>query len=82
MFSVLLQAVFWSKKFPALIYISLVPVVGGMMLASLTELSFVMVGFVAALTSCFVTSTGIILAEILLSGKYKFDSINTVRTLV
>lgn len=48
------------------------------MLASITELSFVWAGFLAALTSCFVTSVGVILADLLLSGRYKFDSINTV----
>jgi solute carrier family 35 protein E3 len=47
------------------------------MLTSITELSFNMFGFCAAMVGCLATSTKTILAESLLHG-YKFDSINTV----
>eukprot|EP00897_Mesotaenium_endlicherianum_P008689 jgi/Mesen1/7849/ME000042S07293 len=80
--TVLLSSLVWRKKFHTLIYLSLLPVVGGMILSSITELSFQWVGFTAALASCFITSTGVILADLLLSGKYKFDSINTVYHMV
>jgi drug/metabolite transporter (DMT)-like permease len=51
--------------------------VGGIVLTSVTELSFNMAGFLAAFFGCVVTSTKTILAESLLHG-YNFDSINTV----
>jgi hypothetical protein len=50
----------------------LIPIVGGILLTSVTELSFNMFGFCAALFGCLATSTKTILAESLLHG-YKFD---------
>ncbi|KAF1889662.1 hypothetical protein Lal_00024990 [Lupinus albus] len=75
--TVILQWVVWRKYFDWRIWASLVPIVGGILLASFTELSFNMFGFCAALFGCLATSTKTILAESLLHG-YKFDSINTV----
>lgn len=75
--TVLLQWVVWRKYFDWRIWASLVPIVGGILLTSITELSFNMLGFCAALFGCLATSTKTILAESLLHG-YKFDSINTV----
>ncbi|KAJ4874308.1 UDP-galactose transporter 1 [Raphanus sativus] len=66
-----------GKYFDWRIWASLVPIVGGILLTSVTELSFNMFGFCAALFGCLATSTKTILAESLLHG-YKFDSINTV----
>ncbi|KAJ8424658.1 hypothetical protein Cgig2_003092 [Carnegiea gigantea] len=67
----------WRKYFDWRIWASLIPIVGGILLTSITELSFNMFGFLAALFGCLATSTKTILAESLLHG-YKFDSINTV----
>ncbi|CAK8534816.1 unnamed protein product [Lathyrus sativus] len=67
----------WRKYFDWRIWASLIPIVGGILLTSITELSFNMLGFCAALFGCLATSTKTILAEALLHG-YKFDSINTV----
>ncbi|KAE9595912.1 hypothetical protein Lal_00030908 [Lupinus albus] len=75
--TVVLQWLVWRKYFDWRIWASLIPIVGGILLASVTELSFNMVGFCAALFGCLATSTKTILAESLLHG-YKFDSINTV----
>lgn len=75
--TVVLQWLVWRKYFDWRIWASLVPIVGGIMLTSVTELSFNMFGFCAALFGCLATSTKTILAESLLHG-YKFDSINTV----
>ncbi|KAH7685353.1 UAA transporter protein [Dioscorea alata] len=75
--TVILQWLVWGKNFDRRIWASLVPIVGGIVLTSLTELSFNIVGFCAALFGCMATSTKTILAESLLHG-YKFDSINTV----
>ncbi|KAF2291398.1 hypothetical protein GH714_023657 [Hevea brasiliensis] len=72
-----LQWLVWRKYFDWRIWASLVPIVGGILLTSVTELSFNMFGFCAALFGCLATSTKTILAESLLHG-YKFDSINTV----
>uniref|UniRef100_A0A6M2EWT2 Sugar phosphate transporter domain-containing protein n=1 Tax=Populus davidiana TaxID=266767 RepID=A0A6M2EWT2_9ROSI len=75
--TVVLQWLVWRKHFDWRIWASLVPIVGGILLTSVTELSFNMFGFCAALFGCLATSTKTILAESLLHG-YKFDSINTV----
>ncbi|KAJ9673638.1 hypothetical protein PVL29_023284 [Vitis rotundifolia] len=75
--TVILQWMVWRKYFEWRIWASLVPIVGGILLTSVTELSFNMFGFCAALFGCLATSTKTILAESLLHG-YKFDSINTV----
>ncbi|OIW04497.1 hypothetical protein TanjilG_13879 [Lupinus angustifolius] len=75
--TVVLQWLVWRKYFDWRIWASLIPIVGGILLASFTELSFNMFGFCAALFGCLATSTKTILAESLLHG-YKFDSINTV----
>ncbi|ESR47421.1 hypothetical protein CICLE_v10001739mg [Citrus x clementina] len=72
-----LQWLVWRKYFDWRIWASLVPIVGGILLTSVTELSFNMFGFCAALFGCLATSTKTILAESLLHS-YKFDSINTV----
>ncbi|CAM6129951.1 unnamed protein product [Calypogeia fissa] len=75
--TVVLQWLVWRKVFDQRVWLSLLPVVGGIMLTSITELSFNLFGFLAALFGCLVTSTKTILAESLLHG-YNFDSINTV----
>uniref|UniRef100_A0ACD5WWU4 Uncharacterized protein n=1 Tax=Avena sativa TaxID=4498 RepID=A0ACD5WWU4_AVESA len=75
--TVILQWLVWRKYFEWRIWVSLVPIVGGILLTSVTELSFNMFGFCAAMVGCLATSTKTILAESLLHG-YKFDSINTV----
>ncbi|KAI8550995.1 hypothetical protein RHMOL_Rhmol06G0150200 [Rhododendron molle] len=80
--TVALQWLVWSKHFDWRIWASLVPIVGGILLTSMTELSFNMFGFCAALFGCLATSTKTILAESLLHG-YKFDrSLLTVANLV
>ncbi|KAF5954960.1 hypothetical protein HYC85_007816 [Camellia sinensis] len=71
--TVVLQWLVWRKHFDWRIWASLVPIVGGILLTSITELSFNMFGFCAALFGCLATSTKTILAESLLHG-YKFDS--------
>ncbi|KAF5740316.1 hypothetical protein HS088_TW11G00383 [Tripterygium wilfordii] len=75
--TVFLQWLVWRKYFDWRIWASLVPIVGGILFTSMTELSFNIFGFCAALFGCLATSTKTILAESLLHG-YKFDSINTV----
>ncbi|KAK7385198.1 hypothetical protein VNO78_30911 [Psophocarpus tetragonolobus] len=75
--TVILQWLVWRKYFEWRIWTSLIPIVGGILLTSVTELSFNVFGFCAALFGCLATSTKTILAESLLHG-YKFDSINTV----
>ncbi|KAE8769024.1 UDP-galactose transporter 1-like [Hordeum vulgare] len=74
--TVILQWLVWSKHFEWRIWASLVPIVGGILLTSMTELSFNIFGFCAAMIGCLATCTKTILAESLLQG-YKFDSINT-----
>ncbi|GFQ06381.1 UDP-galactose transporter 1 [Phtheirospermum japonicum] len=75
--TVILQWLIWKKYFDWRIWVSLIPIVSGILLTSITELSFNMLGFCAALFGCLATSTKTILVEYLLHG-YKLDSINTV----
>ncbi|KAI3976396.1 hypothetical protein MKX01_038695 [Papaver californicum] len=75
--TVVLQWLIWREFFDWRIWSSLIPIVGGILLTSVTELSFNVSGFCAALFGCLATSTKTILAESLLHG-FKFDSINTV----
>lgn len=69
---VALQWLVWRKYFDWRIWTSLIPIVGGILLTSITELSFNIYGFCAALFGCLATSTKTIFAESLLHG-YKFD---------
>lgn len=55
MFTVLLQFLWYRKVFPKKIYIALVPVVGGVALASISEVNFVLVGFLCALFASVLT---------------------------
>jgi drug/metabolite transporter (DMT)-like permease len=70
--TVVLQWLVWGKTFDQRVWLSLLPVVGGIVLTSFTELSFNLAGFLAAFLGCMVTSTKTILAESLLHG-YNFD---------
>ncbi|KAI4986299.1 hypothetical protein ZWY2020_018929 [Hordeum vulgare] len=71
---IILQCLVWRKHFEWRIWASLVPIVGAILLTSMTELSFNIFGFCATMIGCLTTSTKTILAESLLHG-YKFDSI-------
>lgn len=55
---------------------SLIPVSGGVALASITELEFHLGGFVAAITSCLLTATKMVLSAQMLQGRYKLDPVN------
>lgn len=59
---------------PALM--ALIPISGGVALASVTELEFHLGGFLAALTACFLTGLKFVLSSQMLAGRYKLDSIN------
>ena len=54
--AVILQRLVWGRVFDYRIYLSLLPVIGGIVVTSVTELSFVWKGFIAAMAGCFVTS--------------------------
>jgi drug/metabolite transporter (DMT)-like permease len=59
-FTVVLQVVLFRQPSPTLIYLSLVPVVGGVALASFTEVNFNMVGFLTALVASLTTSKALL----------------------
>lgn len=67
--------VFRSRLRPAAL-LALVPITGGVALASVTELEFHMGGFIAAMTACFLTGLKFVLSSQMLAGRYKLDSIN------
>jgi len=75
-FTVLLQTIVLHQYSSKMTYFSLVPVVGGVALASLTEVNFEIVGFLCALIASLTTSVQSIVSSILLTGALKLDSIN------
>jgi solute carrier family 35, member E3 len=77
--TVLMQRYMFAERFDRMIYISLVPVVGGVALASLTEVNFHPYGFILALISCFTTAL-----QTCLFARYlqqKLDSVNLIYEL-
>lgn len=73
--ALLQYVVFRSRLRPAAL-LALVPITGGVALASVTELEFHLGGFIAALTACFLTGLKFVLSSQMLAGRYKLDSIN------
>lgn len=72
----LLQFIIFRSRLTRPALVALIPVTLGVGLASLTELEFHFGGFIAALTSCFLTGLKFVLSSQMLAGKYKLDSIN------
>lgn len=72
----LLQYVVFRSRLRAPALMALVPITGGVALASVTELEFHLGGFIAALTACFLTGLKFVLSSQMLAGRYKLDSIN------
>lgn len=77
-FTVVLQALFFQQFSPKMIYVSLIPVVGGVALASFTEVNFQIIGFAAALVASLTTSIQSIVSSMILTGPMRLDSINMV----
>lgn len=77
-FTVLLQVVVFKQFSSKMIYVSLIPVVGGVALASFTEVNFQIIGFMAALTASLTTSIQSIVSSMILTGPMRLDSINMV----
>jgi len=77
--TVILQTIFLGKKFHQLIYVSLIPTVGGVMLASWTEAEFDVTGFWAALFASIITAAITVVSGILLV--VKLDSINLLHLM-
>ncbi|KAI4388349.1 hypothetical protein MLD38_000683 [Melastoma candidum] len=50
-FSVLVSKIFLGETFPAAVYLSLLPIIGGCALSAVTELNFNMIGFMGAMIS-------------------------------
>jgi hypothetical protein len=63
---VILQRVVWGRKFDSLVYWALIPIVFGVVLTTVAELSFNWTGFLTAMAACLTTSTSNIMAEALL----------------
>lgn len=72
----LLQYAIFRSRLTRNAAIALIPVTLGVALASITELEFHLGGFLAAVTSCFLTGLKFVLSSQMLAGKYKLDSIN------
>jgi len=67
--TVLLSAVFFKEFLPVPIYLSLVPIIGGVALASMKELSFTWVSFIAGTLSAVTSASKAILSKKVLDGK-------------
>lgn len=72
----LLQFLVFRSKLRGPALLALLPITGGVALASATELEFHFGGFIAALTACFLTGLKFVLSSQMLAGRYKLDSIN------
>jgi len=77
-FTVLLQVTVFKQFSPTMIYVSLVPVVGGVALASFTEVNFNIEGFGTALIASLTTSIQSIVSSMILTGSMRLDAINMV----
>jgi len=73
-FTVLLQVLFFKKSFSWDTYLALVPVVGGVGIASWAEVNFVKVGFYAALVASVITALMAIVSGVLLTQQ--LDAVN------
>ncbi|GAB0493218.1 hypothetical protein MMPV_004493 [Pyropia vietnamensis] len=72
----LLQYIVFRSRLTSQALLTLIPVTGGVAIATITELSFHAGGFIAALTSCFLTGLKFVLSASVLGGSIKLDSIN------
>mmetsp|Transcript_10906 Transcript_10906/g.33435 ORF Transcript_10906/g.33435 Transcript_10906/m.33435 type:complete len:353 (+) Transcript_10906:73-1131(+) len=75
-FTACLQYVFFSSRLTRNAILALIPATFGVALSAMTELSFDMGGFVAAMLSCLFTGLKFVLSFALLGGKYKLDAVN------
>lgn len=73
-----LETLFFGRDYDVRIWASLLPIVAGVALTTITELSFVLTGFICALAACFANALQMIMTELLMKGKLELDSINTV----
>jgi len=73
-FSVLLQVFCFGKNFDIKTYISLIPIVGGVMLATYTETEYNAIGFYTALIASIITALLAIVSGLILSKD--LDSLN------
>ena len=76
-FTVLLQVFVMGQSFSPKTYLTLIPVVGGVAIASVAEASFSMAGFLAALLASTFTATQAIVSGILLQN-LRLDPFNLV----
>lgn len=67
--SAALTAIFLKQIMPLPVYLSLIPIIGGVGLASVTELSFTWLAFGAAMMSNVASASRAILSKTVLSGK-------------
>lgn len=71
--TVLLSAIFFREFLPWQIYASLVPIIGGVGLASLKEVSFSWLSFIAGTGSAVTSASKAILSKKVLDGKVRCD---------
>lgn len=76
MATALLQYIVFRSRLTPHALLTLIPVTGGVAIATISELSFHAGGFIAALTSCFLTGLKFVLSASVLGGSIKLDSIN------
>ncbi|EGC35066.1 hypothetical protein DICPUDRAFT_92094 [Dictyostelium purpureum] len=67
LFTVILQTLFFSKRFSRDTYLSMIPIVGGVCLASVSEVNFNQAGFIAALASSVLSAIFAIVSGLILT---------------
>jgi len=75
-FSVILSSIFLGDTPSLLIMLTLVPIVGGVALASITEVSFNWIGFAAAMGSNITFQSRNVLSKKIMGGEKPMDNIN------
>lgn len=74
LFNVILSSIILQQSFSFYVYISLIPIVSGVIMSSVSEVEFDIIGFVFSLLSCIMAvSQNIYTKKVLISGFDKYN---------
>lgn len=75
-FVILISILFTSKSYSLYTYLSLIPVVGGVALATYGDISFTMMGFLLTIFGTFLAALKTVVTNVVLVGDLKMDQID------